>query len=113
MARPFAGQDFTAATTGTVTIPANAFHTYVVVTTVIDNDGFIPSDCNPEPRRRLHRFSHVQQQAPEPAVGGVDYLWRRVAHTEFVSGNVVTGNGTSTARCAHYAYKSSSFSVLQ
>jgi hypothetical protein len=32
-----AGQDFTAAMTGTVTIPANAFQAYVVVTTVIDN----------------------------------------------------------------------------
>jgi hypothetical protein len=139
-----AGQDFTAATTGTVTIPANAFQAYVVVTTVIDNvpepretftvkltsssvpadisdtgtgmidnDGLIPSDCNLSRADASTVSLTCSNRPPSQRWAETIICGEEWPHIEIVNGNTVTGNGTSTARCAHYAYRSSSFTVLQ
>ncbi|MEP6527065.1 MAG: hypothetical protein ABJA86_07850 [Nocardioidaceae bacterium] len=85
---------------------------YFTVTGTILNDGVIPSDCNLSRADASTVSLTCSNRSPSQrwveTIGcGED---RR---SEIVNGNTVTGNGTSTARCTHYAYNFSSFTVLQ
>jgi hypothetical protein len=73
------------------------------------NDGLIPGDCNLS-RSSLYTVSMTCTGRP------VGQQWQNIAdcgdewpHVETVLGNVVTGNGTSTATCRSYPWKDSTF----
>jgi hypothetical protein len=113
-----AGQDFQGATSGTVTIPANAFQAYVVVTTVVDTvteptetfsvrltSSSVPADISDTAVGTIHDRP-ADQRWLHTILCGED--WRSIS----VNGNTVTGNGTSTARCTQFAYNGSHFTVL-
>ncbi len=138
-----AGQDFQGATSGTVTIPANAFQAYVVVTTVVDTvteptetfsvrltSSSVPADISDTAVGTIHDggvipFDCDLSRSDAVTVSmtcsnrPVDQQWLHTIlcgedwRSISVNGNTVTGNGTSTARCTQFTYNGSHFTVLQ
>lgn len=137
-----AGQDFLGPTSGTVTIPANAFQAYVQVQLVVDsvaepNETFtvrltsssVPADISDTGTGTINDGGVIPadcnlSRADASTVSltcsnrPASQRWLETIQcgedftAVFVNGNTVTGNGTSTARCTSRPYMGSSFTVL-
>jgi hypothetical protein len=137
-----AGQDFQAATTGTVTIPANAMQAYVPVQLVVDGvaeptetftvrltSASVPADLSDTGVGSINDGGVIPADCNLSRADAVTVSLtcgnrppsQRWTHTIrcgedwtsiSVNGNTVTGNGTSTARCTQFTYTGSSFTVL-
>jgi hypothetical protein len=138
-----AGQDYTFPTSGTVTIPSGQYVTGLHIPLVNDgvtepnetfrvrltsssaggdisdtgigtiwDAGQIPLDCNLN-RTDSMTVSMTCTNRPPTQRWFHNIQCGKGWTSESVNGPTITGNGTSTARCAQFVYKASSFHIVQ